>query len=113
VTAPEAGFRIMVMVERACSPEAEPILKFAFDLFKKIGNELVEIVHISFTANTPVERQGIETMAVDGVPPKAARILRKEVFPIAKELETRKPTAEEKAALKSAMSRAATTTVEL
>ena len=80
---------------------------------KKVDNEFIEIVHVSFKADAPVEREGVEKIAADGVPPKSARVLRKEVFPVAKELEGRTPTAEEKAQLKAGMSKAAVTAIEL
>src|SRR5215510_13547792 len=111
LAAPEAGFRIMVMVEKSCSPQAEPILKLVFDLFKKVGAEFVEIVHVSFKADAPVEKQGVEKIAADGIPRNSARVLRNDVFPIAKKLEKRQPTAEEKDALKGGMSKAAVTAV--
>lgn len=113
LTAPEAGFKIMVMVEKSCTQNAEPLWKLVFDLFRKIDNEFVEIVHVSFKAETPVEKQGVEKIAADGVPPKSARVLKQEVFPIAKELENRPPTDQEKVALKSGMSKAAVTAVEV
>jgi hypothetical protein len=103
----------MVMVEKSCSPQAEPIWKLVFDLFKKVGNEFVEIVHVSFKAEAPVEIQGVETIAADGVPRKSARVFRNKVFPIAKGLEKRQPTAEEKVALRGGMSEAAVTAVEV
>ena len=110
---PEAGFRIAVVVEKACTADAEATFKLVFDLFKKVDNEFIEIVHVSFKADAPVEREGVEKIAADGVPPKSARVLRKEVFPVAKELEGRTPTAEEKAQLKAGMSKAAVTAIEL
>lgn len=113
LAAPEAGFKIMVMVEKSCTPAAEPVWKLVFDLFKKTGNEFVEIVHVSFTAAAPIEVQGVEKIAADGVPARSARVLRQEVFPIAKRLEKREPTAEEKSLLKSGMRKAAVTVVEV
>jgi hypothetical protein len=113
LAAPEAGFKIAVVVEKGCTAEAEATFKLVFDLFKKIDNEFVEIVHVSFKAEAPVEKQGIEKIAADGVPPKSAKVLRQEVFPVAKKLEGREPNAAEKAALKAGMSKAAVTAVEL
>jgi len=113
LTAPEAGFKIMVMVEKGCSPEAEPIFKLVFDLFKKVSNEFVEIVHVSFTAGSPIEKQGVEKIAEDGMPRKSARILRTEVYPIAKKLENRQPSETEKKSLRAGMSKAAVTAVEV
>jgi hypothetical protein len=113
LAAPEAGFKIMVIVEKGCSPEAEPILKLVFDLYKKIDNEFVEIVHVSFTAGTEDEKQGILNIASDGMPRKSARMIREKVYPIAKKIENRQPTAKEKADLKDGMRNAAVTAVEV
>ena len=110
---PESGFRIAVVVEKACTQNAEATFKLVFDLFKKVDKEFVEIVHVSFKADAPVERQGIEIIASDGVPSKSASVLRKEVFPVARKLEGREPTADERALLKAGMSKAAVTAVEI
>jgi hypothetical protein len=113
LTAPEAGFKILVVVEKGCTPTAESTLKLVFDLFKKVGGQFVEIVHVSFTAQSPVEKKGLETIAADGVPPKSARVLRQEVFPVAKRIEGRPPTEGEKVELKRGMSKAAVTAVDV
>jgi hypothetical protein len=113
LSAPEAGFKIAVVVEKTCTPQAEATLKLVFDLFRKVDKEFVEIVHVSFKADSPVEKAGLESIAADGVPPKSARILRKDVFPVAKKLEGRPPTDDEKVALKTGLSKAAVTAVEL
>ena len=113
LSAPEAGYKILVVVEKSCSENAEPIWKLVFDLFRKIEKEYVEIVHVSFTAQTAVEKKGVEKIAADGVPRESARVLKKEVYPVAKQLENQTPTAEQKAALKNGMSRAAVVAVDL
>lgn len=113
LAAPESGFKIYVVVEKGCTTTAESTLKLVFDLFKKIDKEFVEIVHVSFKAEAPIEKQGIETIAAHGVPAKTAKVLRQKVFSVAKKLEGRAPTAAEKAALKAAMSEAAATAVDL
>jgi hypothetical protein len=113
LSAPEAGFKIFVVVEKGCTANAEATLKLVFDLFKKIGKEFVEIVHVSFKAESPVEKKGVEKIAADGVPPATARVLRKEVFPVAKKLEGRAATGKERAELKAGMSKAAVTAVEV
>ncbi len=113
LSAPEAGYKILVAVEKSCSKIAEPIWKLAFDLFRKIEKEYVEIVHVSFTAETAVEAKGVEKIAADGVPRESARVLKKEVYPVAKLLEGQTPTAGQKAALKKSMSKAAVVAVDL
>ena len=113
LNAPEAGYRINVVVEKACSPKNDPIWKLVFDLYKKIDKKFVEIVHVSFTAGSPQEQAGVEKIATDGVSKKAAKVLKDEVFPVAKQLEGRAPTEDEKVALKTGMSKAAVTSVDL
>ena len=113
MNAPESGYRINVVVEKGCSPANDPIWKLVFDLFKKVDKEFVEIVHVSFTAGAPQEQAGVEKIATDGVSKKTAKVLKAEVFPMAKQLEGRPPTEAEKVALKTGMSKAAVTAVEL
>ena len=113
LSAPEAGFKILVVVEKGCTAEAEATFKLVFDLFRKIDKEFVEIVHVSFTAQSPVEKEGVEKIAADGMPPKSARVIRQEVFPVAKKLEGRAPTEKEKADLKAGMSKATVTAVDV
>ena len=59
VFSPEAGYKFELLVEQACSPAAEPIWKLIFDLYKKKaqGTDFDQIIHVSFTASTPVERR--------------------------------------------------------
>mgnify|MGYP007071051512 CR=1 FL=1 len=113
MNAPESGYRINVVVEKACSSSNDPIWKLVFDLYKKIDKEFVEIVHVSFTAGSAQEQAGVAKIANEGVSKPAAKVLKQEVFPIAKQLEGRAPTDEEKVALKTGMSKAAVTSVDL
>ncbi len=113
MNAPESGYRINVVVEKACSPANDPIWKLVFDLFKKIDKDFVEIVHVSFTAGAPQEQAGVEKIATDGVSKKTAKVLKDEVFPVAKQLEGRAPTEAEKVTLKAGMGKAAVTAVDL
>lgn len=113
VSAPEPGYRIALVVEKGCTAAADSTWKLVFDLFKKIDREFIEIVHVSFQGQTPVEKQGIESIASEGLSRQSARVLRAEVFPIAKRLEGRDPTAEEKTRLKESMRKAAVTAVDV
>jgi hypothetical protein len=81
VFAPEAGFRLEVAVERACTPENDSIWKIVFDLFKQkaSGNGFDQLVHVSYRGKTAQENSGIAKM-VDGVNPKQADLIADEVF---------------------------------
>lgn len=105
VFSPESGFKFKVIVERSCTPTADPIWKLVFDLYKIVDDKEVQIVHVSYTAGTPVESQAVATMARDGVKPEQASVLVQEVHPAARAVagKTTPPTDEQKAALHGAM----------
>jgi hypothetical protein len=105
VFSPESGFKFKVIVERSCTPNADPIWKLVFDLYKIVDDKEVQIVHVSYTAGTPVESQAVATMARDGVKPEQASVLVQEVHPAARAVagKTTPPTDEQKAALHGAM----------
>ncbi len=84
VFSPEAGFKFKVVVERACTPEADEVWKLVFDLFKMIEGVETQIVHISYTAGAPVERAAVQAMASEGVKPEQAQVLATEVHEAAK-----------------------------
>ena len=114
VFAPEAGFKFEVSVEKSCTPTADPLWKLVFDLYKKqaTGTDFDQIVHVSYTASTPVESQVIETTAVNGVSGGQADILINQVHPAVKSLDqadtlTPQQLAAAKAKVKTAMSKAA------
>lgn len=105
VFTPESGYKFAVQVERACSPEADPIWKLVFDLYRVTDKE-VQIVHVSYKAQSPVEEKGVQRMAA-GVTPKQADILVKEVHPAARAIEgVAAPTKKQKDRLRKAMSQA-------
>jgi hypothetical protein len=106
VFSPESGYKFKVMVERACTPEADPIWKLVFDLFRvKDANE-VQVVHVSFTTGAPVQQKAVQLMASEGVKPKQATTLIEEVHPAAKAVEgVKKPTKEQKQKLHDAMAK--------
>ena len=84
VFSPESGFKFNVTVERACSPNADAIWKLVFDLFKVADGTETQVVHVSFTAGTPVEQKAIQAMVTEGVKPAQAAVLVDEVHPAAK-----------------------------
>ncbi len=108
VFSPESGFKFKVIVERSCTPQADPLWKLVFDLFEvetKAGvtNE-TQLVHVSYTTSTPVEAQAVELMATEGVKQPQATVLIDEVHPAAKAVAgSTKPTAAQKNALKTSM----------
>jgi hypothetical protein len=105
VFSPESGYKFKVMVERACTPEADALWKLVFDLYKISSGQEVQVVHVSFTTGTPVEQKAVQLMASEGVKPAQAKVLINEVHPAAKAIEgVRKPTAKQKAALHDSMS---------
>ena len=114
VFSPEMGYKFELMVEQACSPTAEPIWKLIFDLYKKKaqGTDFDQIIHVSFTASTPVESQGIHNMLKSGVTDKAADALFDETFPAVKAVEgVQNPTSEQRQAVQDSLSKVATLNV--
>ena len=83
VFAPASGFKIEVKIERSCTPTADAIWKIVFDLYKKKagGNEFTQLVHVSYTGGTPVEQQGLQTTAIDGVNEDQADVIVTKVGP--------------------------------
>ena len=76
VFAPSSGFKIQVMIEKSCSPQADAIWKIVFDLWKRSGGAGFEqLVHVSFTGGTPVEQKGIEATAANGINDKQADVI--------------------------------------
>jgi len=84
---PEADFKFELLVEKGCTAQNDPIWKLVFDLYKKNSKgELVQIVHVSFRAQTPQEEAGIEATAINGVNKKQADTVLKKVHPAAKRI---------------------------
>ena len=83
VFAPASGFKIEVLIEKTCTPTADPIWKIVFDLYKKqaTGTAFDQLVHVSFKGGTPVEQKGIEATAANGINPKQADVVINEVGP--------------------------------
>ena len=83
VFAPSSGFKIEVKIEKTCTPQADAIWKIVFDLFKKkaTGDGFDQLVHVSFTGGTPVQQQGIETTAANGLNSKQSDVIVNEAGP--------------------------------
>lgn len=109
VMTPEANFKFEVMVEKACTSTNDAVWKLVFDLFKKKGTELVQIVHVSFTAGSDDENKGLRRAALNGLTEGAVKALKTDVFPVAKAVAAAGGTATpaQTAALNAGMSKAA------
>ena len=92
VFAPEPGFKFEVLVEKSCTPKADPLWKLVFDLYKKkkTGDGFDQIVHVSYTQGDPVEAEGIQNTAIDGVNDEQSDKLITRVHPRVKKLENAK-----------------------
>ena len=88
VFAPASGFKIEVLIEKSCTPQADPIWKIVFDLYKKktSGEGFDQLVHVSFKGGTPVEQKGIEATAANGINDKQADVIVNEAGPAVLEL---------------------------
>ncbi len=105
VFCPEAGYKFEVVVEKACTPENDPIWKLVFDLYKKKGDGFDQIVHVSFRAGTAEEGEGVKRMALEGVSDRQADLLTGPVYDSAKALEgVSTPTPEQKEKIRQTMS---------
>lgn len=85
VFSPESGYKIEVLIERACTPENDSIWKVVFDLYKEKanGNGFDQLVHVSYRGKTQEENQKI-IKTLDGVNDAQADVLIDEVFPASK-----------------------------
>ena len=83
VFAPSSGFKIEVNIEKSCSPQADPIWKIVFDLYKKkaTGDGFDQLIHASFKGGTPVIQKGIQATAANGVNDKQADVIVNEAGP--------------------------------
>ena len=115
VASPEAGYKFELLVEKSCSIDSDPLWKLVFDLFKKnAAGTFDQIVHVSFKALDPKERQGVESMSVNPISFETAKVLVEEVHPAAKAVAgVTNPTEEQTKRLRAAMSKAATSAIEV
>lgn len=87
VVNPEEDFKFELLVEKRCSPENDPIWKLVFDLHKKnSAGKFVALVHVSFTAASPEEAEGIKNTSANGITDKQADVAIREVHPAAKRI---------------------------
>ncbi len=104
VFSPESGYKFKVVVEQACTPEADPIWKLVFDLYRVADDKETQIVHISFTTGTGMQDKAVQRMATDGITPAQADLVVTKVHPAARAIEgVKKPTDAQKKRLHDAM----------
>jgi hypothetical protein len=91
VFSPEAGFKFEVSIERDClkATATDPAItkwKLVFDLFKqKAGTSTFDqIVHVSYTAESPTQEKKVASTAVRGVNPDQSKQLITKVHPAVK-----------------------------
>lgn len=112
VFSPEAGYKFEVVVEKACTPENDPVWKLVFDLYKQKRDGFDQIVHVSFRAGTAEESDGVKRLALEGVSEKQADLLTGPVYDAAKTLEgVSTPTPQHKETIRKTMSQVATAEV--
>lgn len=88
VFAPASGFKIEVLIEKSCTPQADAVWKIVFDLYKRkaAGGGFDQLVHVSFKGGTPVEQKGIQATAANGLNDKQADAIVNEAGPAVLEL---------------------------
>lgn len=78
IYSPEAGFKFDVTIQRKCFPTKWLLI---FNLFKKVGNEFVQIVAVEFEAEKKEEQKALEDMSNAGVNVLQSRAFRQKVYP--------------------------------
>ncbi len=101
---PKKGYKLHVLVDKTCVND-QARWGLTFTLEKKIGNEYVEIVFVSYKPkadDTPAQR-GIEKTLQTRLTKQQIKIGNAEVFPVTAELEgTPGPTPDQKKRLEAA-----------
>jgi hypothetical protein len=109
VASPEAGYKFNLLVEKACSPDNDPLWKLVFELYKKnaAGTDDL-IVRVLFDAVDPLESQGVQNLVVNPISTTTATILSNEAYPTAKAVAgVQNPTPDQKKAINDSLSKAA------
>jgi hypothetical protein len=82
IFSPESGFKFDVTVQRKCFPTKFVVI---FNLFKKIGNEFVQIVGVEFEAEKKEDKRAVEAIAANGINVLQSRAFTKKVFPLVRD----------------------------
>jgi hypothetical protein len=109
VFAPKSGYKIEVDIEKTCTPQADPLWKLVFDLYKKqaTGTGFDQLVHVSYTGGTPVEQQGLEATGANGINGKQADAIINRIGPAVTDLENAQTMTPEQLAATKAQIKAA------
>src|ERR1700682_1256886 len=88
VFSPESGFKFDVTIQRTCPADGSTDWSIIFHLYKKqaTGSDFDLIVSVEFQAETPADKQAIETISNQGVTVPQNRAFRKQVYPTVKPL---------------------------
>lgn len=84
VFSPESGYKFTIEIQKACTPQNEPIWKLLFDLFKKLDNNFVEVLSVEFVAGDPNDIEKISAITDEGMKKGQVRAFRDNVFPLVK-----------------------------
>lgn len=94
VFSPEAGFKFQVAIEKSCikATTEDPAItkwKLVFDLYKqKAGSsDFDQIVHVSYTAENPVQEKKVASTVANGVNPDQSKQIITKVHPSVKAVE--------------------------
>ena len=94
VFSPESGHKFQVSVERSCikATTEDPAIakwKLVFDLYKKKegGSDFDQIVHVSYTAENPIQEKKVASTAATGVNLSQSKQLITKVHPAVKAVE--------------------------
>jgi hypothetical protein len=105
VFSPEAGFKFDVTVQHICTPVE--MWKIIFNLFRKVGGEMVLVVSVEFEAEAPAEIEAAQHMSNEGVNFQQARQFNRGVFGATKPLaDGHQPTPSEEAKINREMRKA-------
>lgn len=94
VFSPEAGFKFQVSIEKSCikATTADPAItkwKLVFDLYKQKADsaDFDQIVHVSYTAENPLQEKKVASTVANGVNSEQSRQLITKVHPSVKAVE--------------------------
>lgn len=94
VFSPESGYKFQVSIEKDCikATATDPAIeqwKLVFDLYKQKpgGTDFDQIVHVSYSAASPVQEKKIASTAANGVNPAQSQQLITRVHPAVKGVE--------------------------
>ena len=84
VYSPEAGYKFIIEIQKACTANNEEVWKLLFDLYKKIDNNFVEIISVEYVAGDPNEIEKVAAITDEGMKRSQVREFRENVYPVVK-----------------------------